>query len=179
MRKTSKESQNPLKWNLLYNAECHGISQFNLICLMQHLLTWTLLFTNIFHLFTFLFFKKFNKNDTKTGTGNWPILVLTIAILIPWQHQLKDVFYNGSPEHLHLCVGVDSCQGERFAKLKSERVFALDLSDNTVVDGQPIHAGYKELTGQQTALINQHLIGVLRVTLISSCQSKEKQEFIL
>ncbi len=38
-------------------------------------------------------------------------------------------------------------------------MFALDLSDNTVVDGQPIHAGYKELTGQQTALINQHLIG--------------------
>lgn len=71
-------------------------------------------------------------------------------------------------EDLHLGGGVETRKAVGLAKLQPQRLLALQLADDAVVDGQPVHAGHQQLAGQQAALVYQRLIWLLGVALVPS-----------
>lgn len=58
----------------------------------------------------------------------------------------------------------------RFAKVQANGLLALQLDDDAVVDGEPIHARHQQLTGEQAALVDQALVGVLGGGVVPACQ---------
>lgn len=71
-------------------------------------------------------------------------------------------------EDLQWGGGPRSRQRRGFSKLQSERVFALQLDNNAVINWEPVHTGNQQLAGQQAALVYQTLIRVLGGTVVPS-----------
>lgn len=74
-------------------------------------------------------------------------------------------------------LGRDSVANEpgSLPKLQADQLLVLQLTDDAIVDGQPVNVGNEQLAGQEAALIDQGIIGLRDVIFLTTCTGKKER----